>query len=123
VEIITHLCPLNQGHHGFTEFFSLGSQGIFNTGRNLREGFPMNQTLPPEILQNVGKRFRTDSIEAFHDVVEPDFFIVPDDGDDEYRPFLRDGVDDPFERTKAYPVTIGNHSYSITINLILLILS
>jgi hypothetical protein len=83
----------------------------------------MNQTLSPEILQEVGKRFGTDSIKAFHDIVEPDFFIVTDDCDDQYCPFLRDGVDDSFEGTKAYPVTIGNHSYSITINLILLILS
>ncbi|HVN65225.1 MAG TPA: hypothetical protein VMT31_01270 [Methanomicrobiales archaeon] len=35
----------------------------------------MDQTLSPEILQNVGKSFRTDSIKAPHDVVEPDFFM------------------------------------------------
>ncbi|HVP25498.1 MAG TPA: hypothetical protein VMS81_05900 [Methanomicrobiales archaeon] len=82
----------------------------------------MDQTLPPEILQEVGKRFGADPVEALHDAIEPDFFVVADDGDDENCPFLRDGIDYSFEGAQANPVTIGNHSHSKTINLILLIL-
>jgi hypothetical protein len=67
---------------------------------------PVNQTLPLKIFQEVGEGLGADPIEAPHHVFEPDFFMVPDDGDHQDGPFLRDGVDDSFEWAQADPFTI-----------------
>ena len=116
------LRPPYQWKDRLAKLFPVVGQGILDPGRDLGEGFPVNQVLSLEILQHIRQRLGTNPVQPLLDIVEPDPFMVPDDADDQDRPLLRDDVDDALEGTEADVVTFFFHSHYIPINWTALIL-
>jgi hypothetical protein len=114
---------MEEGTNRRQELLALRGEGILDSGRDLGKSFSLKEPLSLHEAEGVGEGLWADPFQPRHQFIEPEGPVIPDGIDDQESPFLGDGIDDPLEGAEADAGTLFRHSYFITINFVVLILS